>query len=130
MHVLVVDDSKSMRKLLRRILILIGCEVSEANDGQGALDQLIQGAQVDLMVVDWKMPVMNGFDLVRAVRADARLNGIRIMMITSETSLDSVEQALAAGADEYLMKPFTPEIVQKKLALLGINVGTYSLRGA
>jgi len=73
------------------------------------------------MLIDWNMPVMNGFDLVRAVRANVLLSDIRIMMVTTETSLGSMQQALDAGANEYLMKPFTREILQEKLALMGLN---------
>jgi len=121
MNALVVDDSKAMRMILERSLKEVGFVVTGAGDGQVALDQLNQGAQVDLMLVDWNMPVMNGFDLIRAVRANALLSGVRIMMVTTETSIGNVEQALAAGADEYLMKPFTREVLQEKLALLGMN---------
>ena len=110
-----------MRMILERTLKEIGFEVIGAGDGQLALDQLNQGAQVDLMLVDWNMPVMNGYDLVCAVRANVLLSSIRIMMVTTETSMGSMEQALAAGANEYLMKPFTREVLQEKLALLGLN---------
>jgi len=110
-----------MRMILERSLKEVGFEVSGAGDGQLALEQLNQGAPVDLMLVDWNMPVMNGFELVQAVRANVLLSGVRIMMVTTETSLGSVEQALAAGADEYLMKPFTRELLQEKLALMGMS---------
>jgi two-component system chemotaxis response regulator CheY len=71
--------------------------------------------------VDWNMPVMNGYDLVWAVRANVMLGSIRIMMVTTETSMANVEMALAAGADEYLMKPFTHDILREKLAMLGLD---------
>jgi two-component system chemotaxis response regulator CheY len=86
-----------------------------------ALDSLNQGRHVDLMLIDWNMPVMNGFDLVCAVRANALLGDIRIMMVTTETSMGSMQQALDAGANEYLMKPFTRETLEEKLALMGLN---------
>ncbi|MCI0539741.1 MAG: response regulator [Verrucomicrobiales bacterium] len=121
MRVLVVDDSKSMRMILGKTLKEIGFQVTEAGDGQEALSRLNQGEEVDLMLVDWNMPVMNGYELVCAVRANALLSSIRIMMVTTETSLSQVEQALMAGANEYLMKPFTKELLLEKLALLGLN---------
>jgi len=120
MRALIVDDSKSMRMILGRTLREAGFEVTEAGDGQQALDRLSRGEEVDLMLVDWNMPVMNGYDLVRAVRANALLGNLRILMVTTETSMAQVQMALAAGANEYLMKPFTKESLIEKLALLGI----------
>jgi two-component system chemotaxis response regulator CheY len=72
------------------------------------------------MLVDWNMPVMNGYELVCAVRANVLLSHIRIMMVTTETSMTQVEKALAAGANEYLMKPFTKEQLLEKLTILGL----------
>jgi len=121
MRALIVDDSKSMRLILSRFLKSNGFEVSEAGHGQEALDRLNGGEQVDLMLVDWNMPVMNGYELVRAVRANAMLGSVRIMMVTTEASLDHVTDALVAGANEYVMKPFTDEVLKEKLALLGLE---------
>jgi len=121
MHALVVDDSKWMRMVLGNFLKEIGFEVSYAGHGQEALDWLGQGNEVDLMLVDWNMPVMNGLELVRAVRANYLMREVRIMMVTTETSMTTVAQALAVGANEYVMKPFTREVLQEKLALMGIE---------
>lgn len=121
MRALVVDDSKVMRMILTKTLREIGIEVTEAGHGQEALDRLNEGEPVDLMLVDWNMPLMNGYDLVCAVRANALLANIRIMMVTTEASMASVEKALAAGANEYLMKPFTHDILREKLAILGLG---------
>jgi two-component system chemotaxis response regulator CheY len=121
MRALVVDDSKAMRMMLGKILKETGFEVIESGHGQEALNRLNEGEPVDLMLVDWNMPVMNGYELVCAVRANAMLSGIRIMMVTTETSMANVEMALAAGADEYLMKPFTHDILREKLAMLGLD---------
>jgi two-component system chemotaxis response regulator CheY len=82
---------------------------------------LMDGAPVDLLLVDWNMPVMNGYELVRAVRANPVLCEVRIMMVATETSLSQVALALEAGADEYLMKPFVKESVFDKLAILGMT---------
>lgn len=121
MRALIVDDSRSMRMILGRFLKARGFEVCEAGHGQEAIARLNQGEPVDLILIDWNMPVMSGYELVRAVRANALLGSIRIMMVTTENSLTNVEQALAAGADEYVMKPFTTEVLNEKLALLGLG---------
>jgi two-component system chemotaxis response regulator CheY len=121
MRALIVDDSKSMRMILGRVLKEIGFQVTEAGDGREALARLNRGEEVDLMLVDWNMSVMNGYELVCAVRANALLGSVRIMMVTTETCMSQLQQALAAGANEYLMKPFTKEALVEKLALLGMN---------
>ncbi|HZR21022.1 MAG TPA: response regulator [Verrucomicrobiae bacterium] len=121
MRALVVDDSKSMRMILGKALREVGFQVAEAGDGREALARLNQGEETDLMLVDWNMPVMNGYELVCAVRANALLSSVRIMMVTTETSMNQLQQALAAGANEYLMKPFTKELLLEKLSLLGIT---------
>lgn len=120
MRALVIDDSKSMRLILGKILRDIGCEVAEAGDGREALNRLHRGENADVLLVDWNMPVMNGYDLVCAVRSNPLLADVRIMMVTTETSLNQMQQALNAGANEYLMKPFTKELLVEKLNLLGI----------
>ncbi len=121
MRALIVDDSKMVRMVLGKMLVEIGIEFLEAGDGQEAIDRLYRGEQVDFMLVDWNMPIMNGYELVCAVRANVLLSDIRIMMVTTETSMDHVQKALAAGANEYLMKPFTKELLLEKLALMGIQ---------
>ena len=121
MRALVVDDSKAMRMILENALKEIGFEVSGVGDGQLALAHLNAGAQVDLMLVDWNMPVMNGYDLVCAVRSNVMLSETVIMMVTTETSMTNIEKALNAGANEYLMKPFTRDVLLEKLAMLGLN---------
>jgi two-component system chemotaxis response regulator CheY len=120
MRALVVDDSKTVRMVLGKSLREIGLDVLEAGDGQEAVNLLYRGESVDLMLVDWNMPVMNGYELVCAVRANILLNDVRIMMVTTESSMAQVEKAMAAGADEYLMKPFTKDLLLEKLTLLGI----------
>lgn len=121
MRALIVDDSKSMRMILRNILREVGLEAIEAGDGREALQRLNAGEEVDLMLVDWNMPVMNGYELICAVRSNPLLGNMRIMMVTTETSADQVQKALAAGANEYAMKPFTKDVLLEKLALLGLG---------
>lgn len=118
---LVVDDSRAMRTIIRKILERFGYQVAEAEHGAAALALLADGPPPDVALVDWNMPVVNGLDFVHAVRAESRYAAMRIMMVTSETELDQVARALGAGADEYLMKPFTPDLLRDKLQLLGVG---------
>jgi two-component system chemotaxis response regulator CheY len=127
MQAIVVDDSRAMRMLMGRLLKDIGFEVDEAGDGCQALVRLRErlagghpGGPVELALVDWNMPEMSGIELVEAVRADAAFAALRIVMVTTETELSQVSRAIEAGADEYLMKPFTRDDVVGKLELLGL----------
>jgi two-component system chemotaxis response regulator CheY len=120
---LIVDDSKTMRVILARILRELEFEVDEAPDGQQALALLESKAHPDVALVDWNMPEMNGFELVQAVRANRAFDAIRLMMVTTETELAHVAKALEAGANEYVMKPFTKDAIREKLALLGVVQG-------
>ena len=123
MQALVVDDSRAMRMLMGRLLKDIGFAVDEAGDGTEALVRLRERVLVDpvqLALVDWNMPEMSGIELVEAVRADPAFSSLRIVMVTTETELSQVTRALEAGADEYLMKPFTRDDVVGKLELLGL----------
>lgn len=121
MRALIVDDSKSMRMILSRSLQELGFQTTEASHGLEALARLNGGEEVDLILADWNMPLMNGYELVCAIRANVLLAHVRIMMVTTEISMRQVQRALAAGANEYLMKPFTKELLLEKLALLGMN---------
>jgi len=120
MNALVVDDSSAMRAILARMLRALDFEVKEAEDGRAALDVLASSGPFDLALVDWNMPVMDGLQLLHAMRSDRRLDGMRVMMVTTETEIDRVACALDAGASEYLMKPFTTEAMAEKLAILGL----------
>jgi two-component system, chemotaxis family, chemotaxis protein CheY len=120
---LVVDDSSAMRGLLGRMLRELGMEVSEACHGRDALAVIEQSGIPDLMLVDWNMPEMNGLELVRAVRKTLGDRDAVMMMVTTETETTQMVKALAAGANEYLMKPFTKEALLDKLSLLGIAPG-------
>jgi two-component system chemotaxis response regulator CheY len=119
MRAIVVDDSKAMRSVLRRMLAECGVEaIGEADNGRAALTLLREYDDLDLALVDRNMPEMDGLEFVREVRADASLAGITIVMVTSETSAESIGEALDSGVDEYLMKPFTTEALAQKLALV------------
>lgn len=119
---MVVDDSRAMRFILRRMMGECGFSVSEAANGREAIDRLSAGEQVDVVMVDWNMPELNGFEFIQMVRAESAWNHVRLIMVTTETELHQVSRALDAGADEYVMKPFTREVIQDKLALLGLSV--------
>lgn len=121
MQAIVIDDSSITRAVLRGMLEEIGFEVSEAGDGREALERLRRIGLPDLALVDWNMPQMNGYDFVRAVRADPTFDNMRLMMVTTETELSQVVKALDAGADEYAMKPFTQDVILQKLELMGIS---------
>jgi two-component system chemotaxis response regulator CheY len=120
MAVLIIDDSKAMRSLIGHILKGAGFEVFEACDGQEALDYLQRTHNINLVLVDWNMPGMDGYAFLRAVRAIPVYHQLRLMMVTAESEIEQVSRALAAGADEYVMKPFTRDAVLEKLNLLGI----------
>lgn len=119
MRALVVDDSSTMRAVLRIALKKRSFEVMEAKNGVDALNVLDKAEPVDLMLLDWNMPEMDGFDLLQRLRQDQKYNATRIMMVTTETSLPDMTSALNAGADEYVMKPFTPDVISAKLDQLG-----------
>lgn len=116
---LVVDDSRAIRRIIGRTLDGLGFAVAEAADGREGLVRLDE-SDAEVVLVDWNMPEMGGLDFVRAVRADPGRAGVRLVVVTSEAELGHMVEALEAGADEYLMKPFTPEALSDKLALLGL----------
>ena len=110
-----------MRLILRRIIGQLGFDVIEAEDGQVALTMLQGLAEVPhLALIDWNMPNMNGLELVSAIRADARLREMTLVMVTTESEQGQIVRALAAGAHEYVIKPFTAGAMVEKLALLGL----------
>ena len=123
MQALVVDDSRAMRTILGKIVTSLGFEVITAVHGKDALEQLTAGARPQLMLLDWNMPEMNGYELLQAVRRDPTHAGAKIIMVTTETEMTQVQNALAAGANEYVMKPFTSEVIYEKLCLLGLAGG-------
>jgi two-component system chemotaxis response regulator CheY len=118
---IVVDDSRATRMILKKALVQQGFEVFEAGDGKQALEEIGRTGPLDLALVDWNMPVMTGIELVTEVRAQKNLDGMAIMMVTTETEATQVQRALEAGANEYVMKPFTDDILKEKLLLLGLG---------
>ena len=120
MHALVVDDSQTIRLILRKYLGKIGFDVVEATDGVEGITRLREMSQADLVLVDWNMPNMSGVDFVRAVRAIRQYDSLPLVMVTTNTELDQIASALEAGANEYIMKPFTQDVIRGKLELLGL----------
>jgi two-component system, chemotaxis family, chemotaxis protein CheY len=118
---LIVDDSRAMRSLLRRMLAELGYDTVEAEHGQEALEVLERSGPVELSLVDWNMPVMDGLSFVRALRDERRYDKVRIVMVTSEASPRNVYEAMKAGADEYAMKPVDVGVLHDKLQLMGVT---------
>lgn len=126
---LLIDDSRSMRSILGRILHQIDIDTAEAADGQTAMNWLAAGNHADFIFVDWHMPVMDGLEFVAALRARPEpWSSLPVMVVSTESDTDHISQALATGADEYLIKPFTPDAVSEKLDLLGIPVSEGRMR--
>lgn len=118
---LVVDDSKVMRTILTNTLRELGFAVVQAADGKEACRIMArEGDSFGLALVDWNMPEMSGLEFVEHVRKQPGFNSMRLMMVTTETEIEQMTRALEAGADEYVMKPFTREAVMDKLRLLGV----------
>lgn len=121
MRALIVDDSSFIREYLRHLLDRMGVTCEEAVDGSQALHVLEAQQAFDLMLLDVNMPVMNGLECVKALR-DAHLGPrMKVMMVTTEADNTFISTALDNGADEFLMKPFTPESLREKMILLGFD---------
>ncbi len=115
MKVLVVDDMSTMRRIVKNVLRQIGfTDIVEAENGQDALTKLKAGG-FGLVVSDWNMPVMQGIELLRAVRADAELKALPFLMVTAEAQKENLIEAVQAGVSNYVVKPFTAEVLQGKL---------------
>jgi two-component system chemotaxis response regulator CheY len=117
---LVVDDARVIRILLSHRLRELGYEVIEAANGKEALEKLSRAPAVQVALIDWNMPVMSGIECLKAIRADARFDSLPVVMVTNETEMDHIVTALEMGATDYIMKPFTPEVISEKLLLLGL----------
>ena len=119
MRTLIIDDSRTTRTIISRLLKGLGYETSEAGNGIEALSRIEADGPADIAFVDWNMPGMTGIEFVQSVRTRHECDAMRIVMVTSENEIGCVSEALAAGADEYLMKPFSSEALEEKIALLG-----------
>jgi len=116
--VLVVDDSRLMRMAVTRLLAGLDMAISEAADGREALEKLEREGVFDVVVLDWNMPVMNGYEFLVAMRGSARHADTKVVMLTTENQIESIRKALMAGANEYVMKPFTDEMLIEKIRMV------------
>ncbi|MBV5334604.1 MAG: chemotaxis response regulator CheY [Sulfuricurvum sp.] len=121
MKLLVVDDSSTMRRIIKNTLSRLGYEeVLEGEDGLQGWAALNENPDIGMLITDWNMPEMNGLELVKKVRSDARFNDLPIIMVTTEGGKAEVITALKAGVNNYIVKPFTPQVLKEKLsAVLG-----------
>jgi two-component system chemotaxis response regulator CheY len=120
MRALIVDDSRAMRAVIGKMVGDLGVETTFAANGRDALEQLVATGPPDVALLDWNMPEMNGFELLLALRADPRYCDVHVVMVTTETEVQQVIKALEHGANEYIMKPFTADILRDKLDMLGL----------
>ncbi len=116
---LIVDDSKIVRKVITRILEPLGFRIVEAENGEQALEHA-RKHKVDLIMLDWNMPVMNGIDFLRTLRGDGSIAQPKVIFCTTENEIPKITEAMQAGADEYVMKPFDEGIITGKLQQLGL----------
>ncbi len=121
MQALVVDDSLAVRSMLVEHLGQLGFQVEQAANGLEAIARLALMPRLALMLLDWSMPGMDGLEVLRRVRSDARFAELPVVLVTTESELPGVEDALKAGASEYLMKPFDAQSLLEKLLLLGVD---------
>ena len=122
MRAFVIDDSRSIRSLLAKILKDLEIEVTQAVNGKDALDRLEEEeAAPDLIFVDLNMPTIDGFEFLKRVRQQDAYEETRIVVVTNETDMERIVNVLEAGADEYVMKPFTKDVIVDKLGLLGVS---------
>ncbi len=117
MKILVVDDFSTMRRIVRNLLVELGFSgplIQEADDGENAM-VMLKSQPFDMVVTDWNMPNMTGIDLLRAIRAEASLKGLPVLMVTAENNRDQIIAAAQAGVNGYIVKPFTAATLQEKL---------------
>jgi two-component system, chemotaxis family, chemotaxis protein CheY len=118
---LVVDDSPVIRKIARQMLERMNFQVREADDGVTAVENCAT-AMPDMILLDWNMPVMSGFEFLKQLRAMPGGDKPKVVFCTTENSVENIERAMSAGADEYIMKPFDEFIIREKLVQIGIIV--------
>ena len=123
MKMLSVDDSAVIRKIIRGASDVLGYELLEAVNGAEALEVMAQEYEnVSLILLDWNMPVMNGFDTLKALKQDSRFKNIPVMMVTTEGEKTNIVESIRAGAKHYLVKPFTPEdLTARMMDSLGLS---------
>ncbi len=120
MRILVVDDSTTMRRILVNTLSKLGyTDVVDGSNGREGLDRMAV-SPVDLVITDWNMPEMSGIEFIRSIRASERFKSVPVLMVTTNAAKDDIVEALKAGVNNYVVKPFTPETIKEKIeAVLG-----------
>ncbi len=121
MKALIVDDSRATRRMIGEILKGLGYEIIEAENGHVGLERLTTSWPIDIVMVDWNMPEMNGIEFVKAVRANEAYADLLMIMVTTETEMQRMALAFMAGVNEYVMKPFDKAALTEKLMLLGVG---------
>jgi two-component system chemotaxis response regulator CheY len=115
MKILVVDDFATMRKIIKNLLKQVGYKnIVEADDGVAAL-RILKSQKINFIISDWNMPNMNGLEFLKAVRADSELSNLPFLMVTAEALKDNVVTAVKAGVSNYIVKPFTAEVLNEKI---------------
>lgn len=118
--ILLVDDSRTVRNFMRRVADDLGLEAVEAENGEAALVAVRAHQDLDVVLLDWNMPVMDGLEFLKALRTEPRRKQPAVVMCTTENEMARIVEAMAAGANEYIMKPFTQDIVREKLEGVGV----------
>lgn len=118
--ILLVDDSRTVRRLCGQIVTSIGLETLEAENGEVALTTVRENPDIDAVLLDWNMPVMDGLTFLKALRQEPLPTQPTVVMCTTENEMARIVEAIQAGANEYIMKPFTEEMVREKLEVVGV----------
>ncbi len=116
MKFLIVDDSVTMRRIVANSLKNLGySEWVEAQDGRDALDKLAANGDIDFVITDWNMPEVTGLELVKAIRSDSKFSALPILMVTTRGIKEDIIEALNAKVNNYIVKPFTPQVLKEKI---------------
>ena len=119
--ILLVDDARTVRLICRRVVTAMGFEAIEAENGEVALQAVRDNSDLKIILLDWHMPVMDGMEFLKRLRGDTSLAQPCVVMCTTQNEIQDIADALSAGADEYVMKPFTEEIIRDKLLEACVN---------
>ncbi len=122
MRALVIDDDPAMLSIIASILNGLGYDVTKASNGQEGMEGLSSSDIPDVVLVDWNMPVLNGLEFVKLVRKKPKFDGLPIIMVTTELEMSQLALTFDAGVSEYIMKPFSPIMIQEKLQMVGVSV--------
>lgn len=123
MKALIIDDAITVRMMTKAFLKELGFDdIHIAENGLEALEKLNESDDFALILVDWNMPLMNGLDFIKIVRQEPNYSDLKIMMMTTENSMDKIIEAMDAGINEYMMKPFSKEVLADKLQIMGVDI--------